>query len=166
MSHISLQSPPPRRKPEALVAALDRSRQALAADVPGHEREWAEKVEAALAGVEQALRQHMAVAATPDGVFAEVDDTRPTLARQADVLCQEHGDLLKQVLALREEVRRTAAAFQPAAGPTAKTAAGGVADFGVLRQQAEKLLAGLEQNKEAETKLVLESVTTDIGVGD
>lgn len=166
MSQTSLQSPPPRRKPDALAAALDQSRLALAADVPGHEREWAETVEAALTGVEKALRQHMAVAEAADGVFAEVDGTRPTLARQADELCHEHGDLLKQVLALRDEVQRAAEAFTPAAAPPAKTAAGGVADFGVLRQQAEKLLVGLEQNREAETKLVLESVNTDIGVGD
>jgi len=47
--------------------------------------------------------------------------------------------------------------------PAPTTAVGGVADFGAIR---EHLLAGLEVNKEAETKLVLESINTDIGVGD
>jgi hypothetical protein len=148
------------------VSSLDRLHQALAADVPGQEREWAETVGAALAAVEKALRQHMAVAEAPDGVFAEVDVTRPTLARQADELCTEHGDLLEQVIALREEVQRAADAFQPAAEPTPKINAGGVPDFGVLRQQAEQLLAGLQQNQDDETKLVLESVNTETGVGD
>jgi hypothetical protein len=63
-------------------------------------------------------------------------------------------------------VQCAAQAFQPAADPSPTTGAGGVADFGAIRHQAEQLLADLQENKEAETKLVLDSVNTDIGVGD
>ena len=166
MSQATLLSQAPRTKDDALALSLDPLRQALAAAVPGHEREWAEDVGEALARVEAALRQHRAGAKAPDGLLAEVDETRPTLARQADELRSDHDDFLVQVRALREEVRRAAEAFQPATDPTAKTGAGGVADFGAIRQQAEQLMAGLQQNRDAETRLVLESVNTDIGVGD
>jgi hypothetical protein len=156
----------PRRKEEDLAFALDQLRQALAAHVPGSEWEWADTVGEALAGVDTALRQHRTLAKAPDGLLAEVDETRPTLARQADELRSEHGDLLTQVRALREQVQRAAEAFKPAAEALTRTGAGGVPDFGAIRQQADQLLAGLQQNKDAETKLVLESVNTDIGVGD
>lgn len=165
MSQATVSSEP-RGKEDVLALSLDRLRQAQAADVPGREREWSAAVGDALARVETALRQHRAAAKAPDGLLAEVDETRPTLARQADELRSGHDDYLKQILALREEVRRAAEAFQPAAGTSAKTGIGGVPDFGALRQQMEQLLAGLEQNKEAETKLLQESVNTEIGVGD
>jgi len=165
MSQQSLPSQP-RRKEDALVVSAERLRQALATDVPGHEREWAVTVGEALARVETALRQHRTSAKAPDGPLAEVDETRPTLARQADELCSEHSDLLKQFVALHEEVQRAAEAFKPAADARAQTGTAGVPDFSAIRQQAEQLLAGLQQNKDAETKLVLESVNTDIGVGD
>jgi hypothetical protein len=166
MSQATLPSQPPPRKDDALALSLDRLRQALAADVAGREREWAEAVGDALARVETTLRQHRAAAKAPDGLLAAVDETRPTLARQAHELRSDHDDFLKQILALRDGVRGAAEAFQPAAGPTAKAGAGGVADFGAIRHQAEQLLAALQDNKEAETKLVLESINTDIGVGD
>jgi hypothetical protein len=157
---------PPRREHDALALSLDRLRQALAADVPGHQREWSKRVGDALARVETALRQHRAVAKAPDGLLAQVDETRPTLARQADELRSDHDDFLVQVRALREQVRRTVEAFTTSAALSAKTRAGGVADFGAIRRHADQLLSGLQQNKDAETQLVLESVNTDIGVGD
>jgi hypothetical protein len=157
---------PPRMKDDALALSLDQLRLAIATDVPGRQREWAEAVEDALASVEKALRQHRAAAKAPDGLLAEVDETRPTLARQADGLRSDHDEFLAQVLALRKELQRAAEAFRPANIPSIMTLAGGVPDFGAIRQQAEQLVAALQENKEAETKLVLESVNTDIGVGD
>jgi uncharacterized membrane protein YccC len=121
---------------------------------------------ARLARVETALRQHRAVAKAPEGLFAMVDETRPTLARQADGLRGDHDDILKQILDLRKAVQRAAGAMQASANPALRKDAGEVTDFGTIRQQAEQLLAGLQQNQDAETRLVLESVTTDIGVGD
>src|SRR5262245_1548049 len=166
MSQTTSPSQSPRRKHDALDLSLDRLRQALAADVHGHEREWSETVGDALAGVETALRQHRAVAKATDGLLAEVDETRPTLARQADKLRSDYDDFLVQVRALRAEVQFAVEAFTTAAAPSAQTGAGGVVDFGAIRQHADQLLSGLQQNKDAETQLILESVNTDIGVGD
>jgi hypothetical protein len=41
-----------------------------------------------------------------------------------------------------------------------------VPDFGALRQQLEEFAAALKHHRDEEAGLVIESVTTDIGVGD
>jgi hypothetical protein len=166
MLQNTLQTQPLRRKEDFLTGSLDRLSRALTADVPGHEREWAETVGAALITVENALRQHIAAVQDPDGVFAEVDGTRPTLARHASELCSQQSDLLKQVLAHQEVVQGAAEAFKPAADPTAPKSVVAVPAFGLIRQQAEQILEGLQHIKDDEAKLVLDSVNTDIGVGD
>jgi hypothetical protein len=81
-------------------------------------------------------------------------------------LRNDHDEFLAQILSLRREVQRAVDVFQPAGEPSGKTGAGGVTDFGAIRRQAEQLMTGLRVNKETETKLILESVNTDIGVGD
>ena len=75
----------------------------MATDVPGRERDWAEGVMDALARLETALRQHRAGAKAPDGPLAEVDETRPTLARQADELRKDHDEFLAQSSPCAEE---------------------------------------------------------------
>jgi hypothetical protein len=77
-----------------------------------------------------------------------------------------YDDFLTQILALHEDVRCTTEVFQAVADRSMQPDAGGVVDFSIIRQQAKQVLAGLQENKQAETKLVLESINTDIGVGD
>jgi hypothetical protein len=158
MLQQSLQAKP-QRKSDALGLSLENLHQALVADVSGREQEWLKELEAALSRAETALRQHRDATHAPDGALAEVDETRPTLARQADGLRGDQEDLLNQFLALREEVRRTTE-------HASNKAVHGYADVVAIREKAGQLLAGLQENKEAQTKLVLESVNTDIGVGD
>ena len=153
MSQSSLPSQKP--KEDALALFLDRLHQALTTESVGRQQQWMEAVGDALARLEGALRQHQAAAWHPDGPLAEIDQTRPTLARQTDELRSDYDDYLQQLLTLREQVRRTAQA-----GPS-----DGV-DLAALRQQAEQFLAGLQKKWETETKLLLESVNTDIGAGD
>jgi hypothetical protein len=153
---------PPRGMDDPLALSLDQLRHALGGEVLGHEREWAEAMRAALIQVEQALRQRITAVKAPDGPLAEVDDTRPTLVRQVNALRQYQEELLGKAVALQEEVRCAAKAFQP----NSSAGAGSVPVFGEIRRKTEELLAGLQQNKEAQIDLVLESVNTDIGVGD
>ncbi len=157
---------PLRNKNDALLMAMERLRQALAADVPGRECAWGETVGDALAQLEQGLRAHVEASEAPDGLPTEVDQTRPTLARQTDKVCQDQDQLLEQIAALRKEVAAVTSAFEPAAGVPAQARTAVVPDFGALRQHAEQLLADLQQNREAEANLILDSVDTDIGVGD
>jgi len=95
-----------------------------------------------------------------------VDQTRPTLARQTDKVCQDQGHLLDQIAALRKEVAAAANTFAPTAGLREPARCGAVPDFGAIRQHAEQLLTELQQNREAEANLILDSIDTDIGVGD
>jgi hypothetical protein len=153
--------------------SMERLQSALAVPAPGREREWAETVNNAVAVVERALRQHHAIGRDANGLFAEVDETRPTLAREAMEVRQDHDVLLERCLALREEVRRALEAFtvtpnalnQGDADPR-PTPVVGVPDFGAIRRQAQELLELMLATRQAEAKLVLESVNHDIGVGD
>jgi hypothetical protein len=162
---VSTLQSPSRMKHDALELSLNRLSQAVVADMTGQERWWTEAVGTALACVETALRQHRAAAKAPDGLLAEVDETRPTLARQADGLRSDHDDFLAQVRALRDELRCvTIAAFRCATDREARTE--WIVNICTIRQMTANLLTGIQENKEAETKLVLESINTDIGVGD
>jgi hypothetical protein len=158
--------PPPQGQEDPLARAADRLREMLAAEIPGHERRWAQCVERALVLVEAAMRQHLAALQEPDGFLAEVDVTRPTLARQADQLLSGDEDLIAQLIALRDQARRAAQAFQPTLRSAAASAGQGIADLSAIRARGEQLLDSVEKHVAAETKLVQESVLTEIGVGD
>jgi len=157
---------------DPLSAPVCELQQVLAQGFPGRERDWAERVAAGLSVVEAALRQHAGLAEAPDGLFAGVDLQRPTFVRQMNGLRLELNDLLRQVRDLRERVRQARQAFSTSEPhgypdrlpvPVARTA---VPHFGELRAEVEDLLCRVHQHREEETRLVLESVTTDIGAGD
>ncbi len=158
---------------DVLMRPLERLEQALAVKCPGRESEWSNTVTTTLADIEQALRLHGATVEGSDGLFAQVDLTRPTLARQVSELRREHRDLLRQAHALQERLEIAALAFDgllqsaaetsPLPKPAGETS---VPDFGALRLEASQLLAALHHHLDEEAKLILESVNTDIGVGD
>ncbi len=170
MVQPAMPSQPRENKDAALLRSIEELRRVLATEVSGRQRAWADDVSRGLARVEQGLRQHLSRAQTPDGPLAEVDDTRPSLVRQAHELCREEGDLLEQCLALEKEVQWAANVFSPSTDTFDQTATGtqgaGVPDFGVLRERVERFLDGVQKAKETEAGLVLESVNTDLGAGD
>jgi hypothetical protein len=160
-------------KADVLAEPLAGLEQALRLEFPGHEREWAEEVGGTLAHVHQALRLHAASAEGPDGLFVKVDLTRPTLARQAGELRRQHRELFEQACSLEKELRIAAQVFQPSGDAAVSTpvlpepaTASAVPDFGLLRQNTQGLLTALQHHVEDEAKLILDSVNTDIGVGD
>ena len=160
-------------KQEVLTEPIAKLERALAADFPGHEREWAEGVGNALVEVEHALGLHTALAETPDGLLTKVDLTRPTSVRQVSELRRQHAELQEQTRSLEAQVHTAAQAFEPPHSSLARAEtlpapapAGTVPDFGQIRQTITQLLATLQRHQHEETKLLLESVNTDIGVGD
>src|SRR5579862_5634465 len=146
MSFAQIMTQATPTKLDRLAGSLDRLDKALDMNVPGNEWQWANVVESSLAHAESALREHRALARSPNGVLAGVDETRPSLARQADTLRNDFDHCVAQVLELRKEVRRAAEAFRPPSDLGGKAAAGEIPDFGAIRQQAKTLLAALQQD--------------------
>jgi hypothetical protein len=162
-----------RKSEDPLQAALERLTRFLDANATGREGEWATDASKALGILEQALRQHTADAESPDGMFTEVDLTRPTLVRRVSELRGQHVEFLDETCHLQREVASVAQAFQSLALPAATVdalpkpaASETVPDFGALRERCEKLVAALRHHHEQEITLTLESVNTDIGAGD
>jgi hypothetical protein len=151
---------------DPLLLCSESLSRALEADVPGRELDWAEAAEQALDRLELALKQHRAAANAPDGLLAEVDETRPTLARSAEGLRAEHDQFLAKIAAFHEEVKQAAEAFRPGPSSSARTAVASLVDFTALRRRGQEILANVQKHRQAETNLVLDSVNTDIGTGD
>ncbi|HLJ95469.1 MAG TPA: hypothetical protein VKU02_19995 [Gemmataceae bacterium] len=158
---------------DVLAKPIDKLEKALATDFPGHERDWSRGVGDALTDVEQALGLHTALAETADGLLTKVDLTRPTSVRQVSELRRQHTELQEQSRSLRAQLQTAARAFQPPEVGVGKVETlpepvplGPVPDFGSLRQAIAQLLLALRQHQQDETKLLLDSINTDIGVGD
>jgi hypothetical protein len=162
-----------KRPHDELLPPLEQFQAALAGEVAGRERDWAEQVRRALAQVQEALQRHAADTAATAGPFAEVDLTRPSLVRQVGELRREHAEFLEHAASLQKELAHAALAFQrpadaatPAGGLPAPAPVPAVADFSAIRHRGEQLAAALQEHRGREAGLVIESVTTDIGAGD
>jgi hypothetical protein len=157
---------------DPVLRAIEELRQALAEGFPGREHDWTERVGNGLAHLEGALRGHIGQAEKTDGIFSGVDLQRPTFVRQVNGLRLGLRELVRDLHTLRDQVRLAGEAFRPAASHTdpdrlpRPIAQASVPRFGELRSRVESFLARVEQQRGKETRLVLESVTTDIGAGD
>jgi hypothetical protein len=163
----------PQILPDRLSRFAEKLRQSLAEEVPGRERAWTETVHSALLGVKRALEEHKAAVETPEGLLTAdpVPATLPKVSRCVNNLCQEHIDMNNQITALEEELHKALEAFKPpsdalTAPEPAIPVPKAVVDFGLIREAGERLLDALDKHLEAEGLLVLDTVNTDIGVGD
>jgi hypothetical protein len=136
----------------------DRLETALAAPFLGQERAWVQGLADALREMEQALVGHAADAESPDGVFAEVDQTRRGLARRAEGLGAEITELLEETVVLEEWALRAAEPDELAPESAARLAP--------LSERVVELIAAIRQLVDGETDVVMESVNMDLGAGD
>jgi hemerythrin-like domain-containing protein len=141
-----------RQEHDALLAAMHRLEAALAAAAPGRERAWNARVLEDLRAVRACLARHVESAEAPGGFFAEVDLTRPTLARRVGRLRREHADLLHLAAAFQRQVEHH--------GPDERP------DFADIRRRATGLLEALRQHQAQEADLIFETFFVDIGAGD
>jgi hypothetical protein len=158
---------------DQLGEVLDQFRTVLGEHAGSDEHNWAGRMWYATGRLEKELQRHIELTKGPDGLAAEVDQSRPTLVRQQEKLQQDYQNLLEQCLALKWEMYRLS---QPLDGPKAElgkslpaaveNASTGPVDVAILRERLEQFLTRLEEHQQKEASLVLESVTTDIGAGD
>ena len=156
-----------------LVQAMQGLKQALGSNGVG-EKDWAGRVDLALAAVGQAVQRHRDTLEDEEGRVVNVNtplNPSPVVKRRADELRAELDGFLKEAQALRVKVR----GLHPATEADPKTLAGALAvapaageqpDFGVFWQRARDLLTGLGHFEEAEADLIQHSVTLDLGAGD
>lgn len=85
-----------------LLRDLQTLERALAA--PAGDPMWRQRVGTRLAGLNRAFAEHMMVTEGPDGLYAELLDHAPRLARGVHVLIREHLAVLATITALRQHV--------------------------------------------------------------
>ena len=140
-----------RQEKETLSSAATELEQLLAQK--GHPVViWAGRLARTLVGVEQAIRRHDAALESPEGEFIEVDSGQwPSqgMSRRVERLQGDLTGLLIETVALRGLAQRASED-----------------DFAELRQRGAALVEALERYGQDEARLIMESVTTDIGAGD
>src|SRR5207245_620821 len=82
---------------DELLEAMNALEFALAARAPRRERDWCERVAKELGELDAALERHVLRAETPQGLFAEVEASAPTLHHRIVRLKRQHADLLRQL---------------------------------------------------------------------
>ncbi|HEY7426792.1 MAG TPA: hypothetical protein VH682_21325 [Gemmataceae bacterium] len=162
-------------KKYSLAKAVMELRDALDQYAPGREKAGGQRLEKALAAMEEGARRHRACLKDSEGRVVDVDTSlnpSPGVARRAEELWQELDNLLQEIRSLRAKAESvhpstTKGDVATVAGslPVAPEAADGV-DFGVFRGRVERLVEGFEHFNEEEARLMQESVTMDLGAGD
>ncbi|MDG4784892.1 hypothetical protein O7626_02915 [Micromonospora sp. WMMD1102] len=117
--------------------------QALAASArdPG----WRPRIRSSLGGLRGAFVEHMVSTEGPDGLYAELLDHAPRLARGVHVLLREHAAVVDTMAALQRRVDL------PEVSVTE------------LRNRATDLLRELHRHRQRGADLVYEAYQTDIG---
>jgi hypothetical protein len=146
-----------------LPKALDFLRRSLASPFPATTREWAGYVWYALARLETKLARRVADGQFPDDIESRID---PTLVRRWNQVMGTFRDLLESVTALKWEMYHLAQALPVASVPFSSSANDPAPGLEVPHERLEQVLAALQETYQAETHLLMDSVTTDIGVGD
>jgi hypothetical protein len=151
---------------ESLRHSMQRLERALAAKTAGREYQWSASVADALAQMQQEIQRKRAETATPDKLAEEIDMTRPSLVRRVEALHRDFADCLERATSLYTEVKDVTRSFSPREKGKEVARTRPIPDFGELRRRAADLLESLKRDQETEAKLILESMNTDIGVGD
>jgi hypothetical protein len=132
-----------RRHRVALLHRIQSFERAVAA--PAGDPGWRPRVSSRLHGLRGAFGEHIVVTEGPEGLYAELLDHAPRLARCVHVLVREHAALANAMSALQRRVDHPE--------PT-------VAE---LRAWSSDLLRELSRHRQRGADLVYEAYATDIG---
>lgn len=132
-----------RRHRAALLYDIHSFERALAA--PGGDPGWRPRVSTRLHSLRGAFAEHIVVTEGADGLYAELLDHAPRLARSVHVLVREHAAVATAMSALQRRVDQL--------GPSVEE----------LRAWSSDLLRELSRHRQRGADLVYEAYATDIG---
>jgi hypothetical protein len=132
-----------RRHRAALLESIHGFEQALA--TPAGDPGWRSRVSSGLHALRGAFAEHIVVTEGPDGLYAQLLDHSPRLARAVRVLVREHAAVAAALGALQRQVDALES------------------DVDDLRAWASDLLRDLSRHRQRGADLVYEAFATDIG---
>jgi hypothetical protein len=155
---------------DPLLASTDNFEHALSAKHPGREREWAQEVNQALLSIDKGLHIHLEETEDPTQLIPMAEfgekEPSPTQERRVEELRKEVIDCLERVHSLQRDLQNVLDVFKPDNGSPAGSGGSTIPDFGQIRGRGEQLIVAVAEYMLDETNVVLDAVTTDIGVGD
>ena len=150
-------------KNDPLKRPVDVLQQALQRDEGGDGGAWVRDVDSALTDLAQGLRIHNLAADSPGGTFGILKEPEremmATLERRVGHLRENQVKLLSEVADLQARVQ--SALQQPANASAAPDS-----DISGIRKTGGELLTRLREHLEGETRLLMETLTTEVGAGD
>jgi hypothetical protein len=132
-----------RRHRVALLRDIQLFAGAVAA--PARDPDWRCRLDERLAALHGSFAGHRRMTEGPDGLYTELLDHAPRLARQVHGLIREHAALTATVCTLQRRVDRPECSVEE------------------LRGQASDLLRELSRHRQRGADLVYEAYATDIG---
>ena len=152
-------------KKDPLQVPIDHLQRALTEPSDPDARSWTERVRNAVAELRQGLKEHESGAESPNGALSVLNsskqDTAPILDRKVQQFRFEHlqfMDSTRELIDRLDTIRNRLQARDQASMP-----AGEIAE---VQQTGTTLLNRVREHQEAESKLMIESITQDTGVGD
>jgi DNA repair exonuclease SbcCD ATPase subunit len=143
-------------KEDVLEHSLERFEAALIAE-PSDTIEWKHNYRDTLRELDEAMREHVAATESPGGAMATLgsikQQTVTTLDHRIDQLRTQHAELAARIAELNSTDE----------GCHINDA---VAEIVEARQAGEKLLRQLRKHQHAERELLMDTINTDVGVGD
>jgi hypothetical protein len=132
-----------RQHRAALLRDIHLFEQAIAA--PVGDPDWRQRVGTRLGGLRAGFAEHVVVTEGPDGLYAELLDHAPRLARGVHVLIREHGAVAATLSALQRRVALPEATVDE------------------LRGWASDLLREMSRHRQRGADLVYQAYQMDIG---
>jgi hypothetical protein len=152
-------------KGDVLDASLDELESVLAPDQSEASAAWARRYRNILGELAQTIRGHITSTESPGGALSTLESpkqqTAATLEHAVHKLRLDHIELMNNTCELYLNVQRLA---DHCAANGSEIAAD--AELSAARQAGDKLLHRLHEHQEAERKLLMDTINTDVGVGD
>lgn len=143
---------PVRSQDQMLLAAIERLEKLLNTGFPGREAEWFKQAALELDKVGACLTVHRAAAEAPNGMYANVDMTRPSLVRIVGKLKADHQEFSDLIEQLTQRVSTLGSDIALA--------------YLQAREKCESLLIALRRHQTDEADIVLDTYNMDFGAGE